>query len=199
MAANRLFLMLLSGILWMFACTSTPAASDLGHRAADPKGEASAFFANLASTSNNPLIVSMARESLQKMQEPASTKTTHEIKLLPQLDNTFVVPAMVNNKHTGTFLVDTGASYTVITPKMAKELGIRLDGSSSVEVNTANGTVHAPLVKIKQLSLGGLQVENVEAVVADLGDVNPISGLLGMSFFHGMELSFKQDKLVITH
>jgi aspartyl protease family protein len=98
-----------------------------------------------------------------------------------------------------TFLVDTGASYTVITPQTAQALGVDLnDDLPSVPVTTANGTVHAPLVTLKQISLGGMQVQNVQAVVADLGDAPQLSGLLGMSFFQGMEISFKQDKLVIS-
>jgi clan AA aspartic protease (TIGR02281 family) len=186
-------------------------------------GEATDFFNRLSRTSSNPIIVNMARENLQRLYDPVNRsiaavwalprpelfpapdplqpsphKTLTEIKLVPQPDNTYVVPAVVNHRHTATFLVDTGASYTVITPKMARQLGLRFeDDSTTVPVTTANGVVHAPLIRLKQLTLGTLKVENVEAVVADLGDVSPISGLLGMSFFHGMELSFKQDRLII--
>jgi aspartyl protease family protein len=181
-----------------------------------PKGsvnEATAFFTELLQTSSNPIIVGFARENLKKLQaggdnllasaEPAVSpnpvRTLAVVALVPQVDNTYVVPAVVNKKFMATFLVDTGASYTVITPQMAKSLGVDLtDDLPTVPVTTANGTVEAPLVTLKQVSLGGMQVQNVQAVVADLGDAPQLSGLLGMSFFQGMEISFKQDKLVIS-
>jgi clan AA aspartic protease (TIGR02281 family) len=206
MAINRVSVTLLSTLLLMLACASSTPASDIDAHSQDQgstRGEAATFFKNLADKSNNPLIVSMAQESLRQLRDPEAKSSHHkpqtEVQLLPQFDNTYVVPALVNQHHAATFLVDTGASYTVITPKMARQLGIRLDNSVSVPVSTANGTVQAPLVTIKRLSLGSLQIDNVEAVVADLGgDANPISGLLGMSFFHGMDLTFHQDRLVIT-
>jgi clan AA aspartic protease (TIGR02281 family) len=178
------------------------------------------LFNHLVQTSNNPIIVNMARTNLKALQNPTPlaqipvacppsshfesqkkgkvAKTLTEVKLVPQMDNTYVVSVMVNGHYPATFLVDTGASHTVITPAMARQLGLRFNkGSSMVPVNTASGVMNAPIVQLERVSLGGLQVENVEAVVADLGDNNPISGLLGMSFFQGMELSFREDKLIL--
>lgn len=175
--------------------------------------EATAFFTELLQTSSNPIILGFARENLKKLQTggdnllasaeaPIATspvKTLAVVSLVPQVDKTYVVPAVVNKRFMATFLVDTGASYTVITPQTARALGVDLtDDLQTVPVTTANGTVEAPLVTLKQVSLGGMQVQNVQAVVADLGDAPQLSGLLGMSFFQGMEISFKQDKLVIS-
>lgn len=188
-------------------------AADVNPSKGGSVNEATVFFTELLQTSANPIIVSFARENLKKLQAggdnllasaettimPSPVKTLAVVSLLPQVDNTYVVPAVVNRKFMATFLVDTGASYTVITPQMAKSLGVDLtDDLPSVPVTTANGTVQAPLVTLKQVSLGGMQVQNVQAVVADLGDAPQLSGLLGMSFFQGMEISFKQDKLVIS-
>lgn len=218
MTVNRLFLGFLVSSFLFLACSTTSSAIDIDSSSSTTQmGEAAAFFNRIISTSSNPIIVNMARESLKTLGDSKmlaysapsnfpphevasekSAKTLTEVQLVPQTDSTYVVSAIVNARHPATFLVDTGASYTVITPRMAKQLGLKLgEDSATVPVATANGTVYAPLVRLKQLSLGGMHVENVEAVVADLGDNNPISGLLGMSFFHGMELSFKQDKLVI--
>lgn len=172
--------------------------------------EAQMFFENLMRTTNNPIIISVARDGLMKIKgdkksqtapqsEDPKKKTVAEIMLLQQPDSTYVVPALVNKKYMATFLVDTGASYTVITPEMAESIGIVIDDTTeTVPITTANGTVSAPIVTLNNVSLGGLQVSNVEAVVADLGDNPQLSGLLGMTFFQGMELSFKRDRLVIS-
>jgi clan AA aspartic protease (TIGR02281 family) len=169
-------------------------------------GEAAQFFSEVAQNSRNPIIAQMARDSLQQLQtvkvlptNDTKHKAMAEVALLPQYDHTFVVPATVNRRYLATFLIDTGASYTVITPKMAETLGIAIAADSpTVPVTTANGILHAPVVRLKHVSLGGLQVDNVDAVVTELGDSPQLSGLLGMSFFQGMDLSFKQDRLVIS-
>lgn len=204
MNGNRLLVTFLAGLIGLAMPAVSPAI-DVNPMQGKELREAKAFFAHLVSTSRNPLIVSMAEESLQKIQGAEADKKanrrkdTTEITMLPQTDNTFVVPAVVNRKYMATFLVDTGASYTVITPQMAEELGIKIPKDHpTLPVTTANGTLNAPIVTLKNVSLGGIQVDGVEAVVTDLGDAPQLSGLLGMSFFRGMELSFKQDKLVIS-
>src|SRR4051812_29697340 len=47
----------------------------------------------------------------------------YSIKIIPQMDNTVAVPVLINKRQSSMFLVDTGASYTVITPQLAKQLG----------------------------------------------------------------------------
>lgn len=201
MKGNRILVTLLVSLMG-WAVPAVSPAIDMNLSQAHNLREAKAFFTHLADTSSNPLIVSMARESLRKIRdtaEPAADKTIAEITMLPQEDHTYVVPAVVNRRYMATFLVDTGASYTVITPQMAEELGINIHKDTpTLPVTTANGTLNAPVVTLKNVSLGGMRVDNVEAVVTDLGDTPQLSGLLGMSFFRGMELSFKQDKLVIS-
>jgi clan AA aspartic protease (TIGR02281 family) len=206
---------ILSGVLvctlWGVFHTESGIAMDGVASTGGSVAEATVFFTKLLQTSSNPIIAGLARENLKKLQGggdnllasadsvQSPVKTLAVVSLLPQVDNTYVVPAVINRKFMATFLVDTGASYTVITPQTAQALGVDLtDDLPNVPVTTANGTVHAPLVTLKQISLGGMQVRDVQAVVADLGDAPQLSGLLGMSFFQGMEISFKQDKLMIS-
>jgi aspartyl protease family protein len=214
MNSNRLLSVMLLGLVWLATPAVSPAI-DVNPPQSHEVSEATEFFTHLLNTSKNPIIISMARESLQKLQPDdgvsakalrksdarklKATPQTAEVDLLPQSDNTYVVPALVNKKYMATFLIDTGASYTVITPQMAESLGVKpADSGETVPVTTANGIIYAPVVRLKHVCLGGMQVDNVDAVVTNLGETPQISGLLGMSFFHGMELSFKQDKLVIS-
>lgn len=201
MNGNRILVTLLASLV----CWATPAVSpalDVNLAQRHELKEAKAFFTDLARNSRNPLIVSMAEDSLRKIRESSEAhkpKSTAEITMLPQSDHTFVVPAVVNGRYMANFLVDTGASYTVITPQMAQQLGIKIPADHpTLPVTTANGTLNAPIITLRNVNLGGITVNGVEAVVTDLGDAPQLSGLLGMSFFRGMELSFKQDKLVIS-
>jgi clan AA aspartic protease (TIGR02281 family) len=183
--------------------------------------EATLFFRQLMLSHKNPVIVDMARENLEKLKVNKGSSlysTTHkeitqkeviakettpreitEVTLLPQYDSTYVVPAVINNKYVSTFLIDTGASYTVITPKMIETMHIKIPKDvNKIPVSTANGIVFAPVVKLDKVTIGGMTVDHVEAVITELGDEMQISGLLGMNYFKGMDLSFRQNKLVLS-
>jgi clan AA aspartic protease (TIGR02281 family) len=91
----------------------------------------------------------------------------------------FLVEAVVNGIPID-FMVDTGASHVVLTLQDARKLGFtpaQLDFTQQFE--SANGTVRAAPVELRELRIGQLQVFDLEASVN--GGPLPIS-LLGMSF-----------------
>jgi aspartyl protease family protein len=78
-------------------------------------------------------------------------------------------------------LVDTGASTVVLKPADAERAGIDLSALTyTTPVSTANGTTYAAPVRLKSVSIGPLEVRDVEALVAKPGTLN--ENLLGMSF-----------------
>jgi len=163
--------------------------------------EATLFFNQLAKTSSNPVISNMARDTLNRLEhQDGPPRTQVVVPLLEQSDASLVVPTLVNDKIMGTFIVDTGASYTVITPAMAERLGVRITPETPrVSMITANGHIRAPLVTLRNITIGELRVPSVQAVVQPIGNGDDVllSGLLGMNFFSGMELTVKQDRLII--
>ncbi len=78
-------------------------------------------------------------------------------------------------------LVDTGASTVVLKPADAARAGIDTATLSfTTPVSTANGTTYAAPVRLKSISVGPLEVRDVEALVAQPGTLS--ENLLGMSF-----------------
>ncbi|HEY9687368.1 MAG TPA: TIGR02281 family clan AA aspartic protease [Coleofasciculaceae cyanobacterium] len=208
--SKRLIGGILLGMLWL-GLPAGVLALNVNPPQGNDLSEAEVFFTKVLHTTSNPVIAAMARDSLLKIQtgdakespaavaSPAPSKTVAEVALLPQTDSTYVVPVVVNKNVMATFLIDTGASYTVITPETAKAIGVEVTKETpTVPVTTANGTIDAPVVRLRNVSLGGMLVNDVEAVVTPLGATPQLSGLLGMSFFRGMEISFKQDRLIIS-
>ncbi len=63
------------------------------------------------------------------------------------------------------FMVDTGASVVVISDASARRMGLSVDRSRPVRVNTANGTALGYSVRFKQVQLGNVKMRNVEGVV----------------------------------
>jgi len=77
--------------------------------------------------------------------------------------------------------VDTGASTVVLKPADAQKLGIDVDRLKyAVPVQTANGTTYAAHVRLRNLTLGRISLDDVEALVAKPGALK--ENLLGMSF-----------------
>jgi aspartyl protease family protein len=80
-------------------------------------------------------------------------------------------------------LVDTGASTVVLRPEDGQRLGFDVaDLRYNVPVQTANGTTYAASVRLRTLSVGRIQLDNVDALVAKRGTLR--ENLLGMSFLN---------------
>jgi aspartyl protease family protein len=102
------------------------------------------------------------------------------VRIRRRPDGHFVVKIRVNGTALR-MLVDTGASTVVLKPADASRLGIVVDRLNfSVPVQTANGTTYAAHVRLHSLSLGPINLKNVEALVAKPGTLK--DNLLGMSF-----------------
>lgn len=92
----------------------------------------------------------------------------------------FITRATINGSSI-TLMVDTGASTVALTQIDATRVGIRLDRLEfDTEVSTANGLVKAARVKIDRLEIGGIRMEDVDAVVMPKDAL--AGSLLGMSF-----------------
>ena len=77
-------------------------------------------------------------------------------------------------------LVDTGASDVVVSASTAHRLGLAPSGGRMRAIQTANGLSTAAPTLLRSLSLSGLYMNNVEALVLapEAGEIN----LLGESF-----------------
>jgi aspartyl protease family protein len=78
-------------------------------------------------------------------------------------------------------LVDTGATSVAINESTARRIGVSLSALGfSVPVSTANGVVKAAPVTVKRITVGGIAIGEVEALV--LPDKALSGTLVGMSF-----------------
>jgi aspartyl protease family protein len=93
-------------------------------------------------------------------------------------------------------LVDTGATAVALTADDARNLGFVPENLNySYTVATANGPARAAAVKLNVVSVGGVQVDDVDAFVIDKG--LPTS-LLGMSYLGRLtKFEATPDQLVL--
>ena len=94
-------------------------------------------------------------------------------------------------------LVDTGASTVVLKPADAQRLGIDVDRLRyTVPVQTANGTTYAASVRLRNLAVGNIILDEVDALVAKPGALK--DNLLGMSFLSRLRsYEFTSDYLTL--
>lgn len=109
-----------------------------------------------------------------------------------------VVPVTINEKTAGKYVVDTGASYTMISQATAKELEIDLEKKlPTIPFQTANGIIQAPLVTLSLIDVGGLQVKDLTAAVHDVFPDPGISGLLGLNFLSNFRMDIDTQNGVL--
>ncbi len=102
---------------------------------------------------------------------------------------TYTLRVLLNKSTETNFLLDTGASHTVITPELARRLELT-EGHvvEHIPVVTANGRSTLPVVIIDSLRIGSYEITGVRAVVQDIEvKSSPLGGLLGMSALGGVD------------
>jgi aspartyl protease family protein len=120
----------------------------------------------------------------------------HAVRVRRRLDGHFAVRGAINGQPM-TLLVDTGASTVVLKPADAARAGIDTRSLGyTAAVQTANGTTYAAPVRLRSITIGPIELRDVEALVAKPGSLN--ENLLGMSFLRRLRsYEFSKDFLTL--
>lgn len=90
---------------------------------------------------------------------------------------------ILNDRVKRYFVVDSGASFTLINRATAKELGLIIDENTPfLPVATVSSIIFAPLVTLRSLKVGNVEAENVDALVYTMPSDK--EGLLGNTFLN---------------
>jgi aspartyl protease family protein len=108
-----------------------------------------------------------------------------------------VVDVAFNGRQSFEMLVDSGASFTVITRPMAKALGITSAHIvDTVRVSTANGITQFPIVYVSSIGVGGLKSTQVAVAIAG-PDME--MGLLGQDFLQKYDVHIRAQQIEFSH
>ena len=116
------------------------------------------------------------------------------LKIYPDAIGMYFVEGSINDQPTK-FLVDTGATFVTISGDKARQLGVDYTKGHRSSAQTAASVVTAWLVKLELVSIGGIEIRNVDAMVLrkDLDQ-----SLLGMSFLRELySYEFRGDRMII--
>ncbi len=101
------------------------------------------------------------------------------------VNNLVLVPATLNHTERVRLLLDTGATYTIITPSVAKRLGISPAAEATKRTLTVFGgrQLEVPFAHLSTLAVGDAVVENLEVGISPVNpEVDIIQGILGGNF-----------------
>jgi clan AA aspartic protease (TIGR02281 family) len=110
---------------------------------------------------------------------------------------TLLTEVVLNRQVKELFIVDTGASFTLISRQMAKELGIKTDETTPfIRSAGVSEVISTPLVTLNSVRVGKAEVENVETVIYNMPSEG---GLLGNSFLNKFRVMIDavEEKLVL--
>ena len=92
------------------------------------------------------------------------------------------------------FVLDTGATSIALPAADAVRLGLDYRKGRPAMIHTANGPAPAWRVKLDTVRVGGIELQNVDALVLEQGlDV----ALLGMSFLNRVEMFRSGDSMTL--
>lgn len=102
---------------------------------------------------------------------------------LERMGALFVVTVQVNGTRPTKMILDTGASHTILSSTVARDLGLWSQHQATpMTMHTAGGTVQAEVLPIDSIRIGEAEVRNIETVIHDLPEAPAdIEGLLGLN------------------
>jgi aspartyl protease family protein len=131
----------------------------------------------------------------QHAESAALTGSLPSVSIAADGNGHFTAEGQVNGAHVR-FLVDTGATLVTLPASEAKRLGIDYKRGQQAVSQTANGQVLVYRVRLASVSVGGMTIRDVDAVVNDAPGMDV--SLLGMSFLNRTEMRREGANLTLT-
>ena len=115
-------------------------------------------------------------------------KGVFRVPIVRRSGKTPVVNVTFNGKKTFEMILDTGASGTLITQRMANALQLQPNGS--LQASIADGSIiKLKTSQVKSIGVGGAMVNNVRVAIAPKAEI----GLLGHDFFGNYDVKIGEN------
>jgi hypothetical protein len=90
------------------------------------------------------------------------------------------------------FLVDTGATHTILTPTLARRLDLKVpDDAPRQDVTVFGGRkISVPFIRVRRVAVGTASVPDISVAIYDaFPDARVIDGVLGTDFLHRFRMT----------
>ncbi|MEG4486221.1 retropepsin-like aspartic protease [Microcoleus sp. D2_18a_B4] len=129
-----------------------------------------------------------AKPPANQRAKPPGNPQVFQAKIKRRAGGTPVIDVVFNGNKTFEMILDTGASGTLISQRMATALGVR--PVRTIRAGIADGSVvEFPIGVVRSIRVGGAAIQNVEVAIAKQMPI----GLLGHDFFGNYDVKIKKD------
>jgi predicted aspartyl protease len=145
-----------------------------------------------------PAVATAPGEIAEPQDEAA--ETVYVTPTMPDRIGRIMAPVFVNGQGPYPFVIDTGASRSVLAPRLAERLGLVPDPSRTLELRGMTGSATVPTLLVERLEAGDLKLANqrlpviAPSVFADADGILGIDGLKNMC----LRASFTASEVSIT-
>jgi len=147
-------------------------------------------------------VAAASREALRRLApsaKPASRaprRPDESTVRLQRLHGGWVTEVVLNDTRRARFLVDTGASVSVLNPALADTLGLAPGPRSRhVVLQTLAGQTRAPVVMVPSIRVGDIEAHEVAAVIHEIE--GGIDGILGNTFLDRFTITVDAERGVL--
>src|ERR1700736_2244027 len=131
------------------------------------------------------LVMSTAQAGGQQPAVPPDDTTLYASPTRKDRVGRILAPVMINGQGPFRLIVDTGASYSSISPQLAQTLGLVPSADSPFLVNGITGSAVVPSVPIDSLQAGDLSFRSIRLPVIWAPVMGGADGILGAAGLRG--------------
>ncbi|MBW4634059.1 MAG: retroviral-like aspartic protease family protein [Iphinoe sp. HA4291-MV1] len=137
----------------------------------------------------SPVVPPRQQEAFVLPTKRQNEQQVYTVPIKRRIGGTPIIEVTFNGTQPFEMILDTGASGTVITQKMANSLSVIQVGRA--KANTANSkAVEFPIGYVNSIEVGGVKVNRTAVAIAG-ADLE--TGLLGHDFFGNYDITIKRD------
>jgi predicted aspartyl protease len=149
-----------------------------------------------------PVLTHVQPQAASAVEAPAETKPEDFIYVAatePDRIGRVMAPVFVNGVGPFAFVVDTGASSTVIAPRVARRLALPLDTQNTKLLRGITGSEVVPTVTVRDIVAGGIRLANVNLPVVEPRVFADADGIFGAdAFARGcLVVNFARARIVV--
>jgi clan AA aspartic protease (TIGR02281 family) len=142
--------------------------------------------------------VTRSREAILHALVPTgeNSNTQKFIVALTREDGRLLVNGTINHGSVR-FIVDTGATMTILPARVAARLGLEPKKAPLIEIRGVGGAIDGRLIEIESLKVGNAEARNFDIIVID-DDLRGV-GLLGADFLSRfqMDINYSREQMVL--
>ena len=111
-----------------------------------------------------------------------------------------MAPVTINGKGPFRLVVDTGASHSTFSPRLAAALGLAPSFDAPLLLNGVTGVAEVPTVTVARIQAGDMIVKDAQVPVVTSSIMADADGILGVAGLRDERIfvDFRHDRIVIT-